>query len=135
MLMLIYLSTIFSLHKNLLGILETYLGYARASQTDQDTDIACLARLHLSGFCLLMLAHDEANIVLRESKVQEAIRCFFRYYLLLCYFLGHLLCGPVNRFPKGTCFMMIYVQYYEEIFITCEVVMFLVVSYFFCKLL
>ncbi|EMS53650.1 hypothetical protein TRIUR3_25313 [Triticum urartu] len=63
--------------QNLLGILETYLGYARASQTDQDTDIACLARLHLSGFCLLMLAHDEANIVLRESKVQEAIRCFF----------------------------------------------------------
>lgn len=64
--------------QNLLGILETYLGYARAPQTDQDTDIACLARLHLSGFCLLMLAHDEANIVLRESKVQEAIRCFFR---------------------------------------------------------
>ncbi|KAI4964275.1 hypothetical protein ZWY2020_006756 [Hordeum vulgare] len=80
----INLSAVFIRHgqyeaaQNLLGILETYLNYARASQTDQDTDMTCLARLHLSGFCLLMLAHDEANIVLRESKVQEAIRCFFR---------------------------------------------------------
>ncbi|CAM0946979.1 unnamed protein product [Alopecurus aequalis] len=64
--------------QNLLGIVETYLNYARASQADQDIDIACSARLHLNGFCLLMLAHDEANIVLRESKVHEAIRCFFR---------------------------------------------------------
>ncbi|XP_047080549.1 nuclear pore complex protein NUP160 [Lolium rigidum] len=64
--------------QNLLGILDTYLNYARASQTDQDTDIASSARLHLNGFCLLMLAHDEANIVLRESRVHEAIRCFFR---------------------------------------------------------
>ena len=76
---LINLFTLFSLQQNLLGILKTYLNYARASQTDQDTDIACSARLHLNGFCLLMLAHDEANIVLRESKVHEAITCFFRY--------------------------------------------------------
>lgn len=64
--------------ENLLGILETYWNNGRASQTDKDTDIASLARLHLNGFCLLMLAHDEANIVLKESKVHEAIRCFFR---------------------------------------------------------
>ncbi|KAL5211508.1 hypothetical protein ABZP36_022355 [Zizania latifolia] len=64
--------------QSLLGILETYLDYEKASQADQDKDLVCSACLHLSGFCLLMLAHDEANIVLRESKVHEAIRCFFR---------------------------------------------------------
>ncbi|KAG8069730.1 hypothetical protein GUJ93_ZPchr0006g40621 [Zizania palustris] len=64
--------------QSLLGIVETYLDYEKASQANQDKDLVCSACLHLSGFCLLMLAHDEANIVLRESKVHEAIRCFFR---------------------------------------------------------
>ncbi|TVU33474.1 hypothetical protein EJB05_25294, partial [Eragrostis curvula] len=63
---------------SLLGILETYLKYEKVSQSGQDADIACAAYLHLNGFCLLMLAHDESNIILRESKVHDAIRCFFR---------------------------------------------------------
>ncbi|CAD6251915.1 unnamed protein product [Miscanthus lutarioriparius] len=64
--------------QNLLGILETYLNNGKVSHTGQDADTACSAYLHLNGFCLLMLAHDEANIILRESKVHDAIRCFFR---------------------------------------------------------
>ncbi|CAL5060334.1 unnamed protein product [Urochloa decumbens] len=64
--------------QNLLGILETYLNNEKVSHTGQDADTACSAYLHLNGFCLLMLAHDEANTVLRESKVHDAIRCFFR---------------------------------------------------------
>ncbi|KAL6888651.1 hypothetical protein ACP4OV_009677 [Aristida adscensionis] len=64
--------------QSLLGILETYLNHENVSQAGQDTDIACSAYLHLNGFCLLKLAHDEANMVLRESKVHDAIRCFFR---------------------------------------------------------
>ncbi|XP_015689514.1 nuclear pore complex protein NUP160 [Oryza brachyantha] len=64
--------------QSLLGILETYINYEKASQVDRDTDLACSSCLHLNGFCLLLLAHDEANIVLKESKVHEAICCFFR---------------------------------------------------------
>ncbi|XP_062224093.1 nuclear pore complex protein NUP160-like isoform X2 [Phragmites australis] len=64
--------------QSLLGILETYLNHEKLSQAGQDADIAYSAYLHLNGFCLLMLAHDEANIILRESKVHDAIRCFFR---------------------------------------------------------
>lgn len=64
--------------QNLLGILETYLNNGKVSHTGQDADTACSAYLHLNGFCLLMIAHDEANIILRESKVHDAIRCFFR---------------------------------------------------------
>uniref|UniRef100_A0A0D9VC52 Uncharacterized protein n=1 Tax=Leersia perrieri TaxID=77586 RepID=A0A0D9VC52_9ORYZ len=64
--------------QSLLGILETHMNYEKASQADWDTDLACSSCLHLNGFCLLMLAHDEANIILKESKVREAIRCFFR---------------------------------------------------------
>uniref|UniRef100_A0A0A9CSN5 Uncharacterized protein n=1 Tax=Arundo donax TaxID=35708 RepID=A0A0A9CSN5_ARUDO len=62
--------------QSLLGILETYLNHV--SQAGQDADIVCSAYLHLNGFCLLMLAHDEANLILRESKAHDAIRCFFR---------------------------------------------------------
>ncbi|XP_062218182.1 nuclear pore complex protein NUP160-like isoform X2 [Phragmites australis] len=64
--------------QSLLGILETYLNHEEVSQAGQDADIACSAYLHLYGFCLLMLAYDEANLILRESKVHDAIRCFFR---------------------------------------------------------
>lgn len=64
--------------QNLLGILGTYLNYEKVSHAVQYADIAFSAYLHLNGFCLLMLAHDEANIILRESKVHDAIRCFFR---------------------------------------------------------
>uniref|UniRef100_A0A0E0G120 Uncharacterized protein n=1 Tax=Oryza nivara TaxID=4536 RepID=A0A0E0G120_ORYNI len=64
--------------QSLLGILDTHMNYVKASQADQDTDLARSSCLHLNGFCLLVLARDEANIVLKESKVHEAIRCFFR---------------------------------------------------------
>ncbi|KAJ1277864.1 hypothetical protein BS78_04G035900 [Paspalum vaginatum] len=64
--------------QNLLGILETYLNNGKVSHAVQDADNACSVYLHLNGFCLLMLAHDEANIILRESKVHDAIKCFFR---------------------------------------------------------
>ncbi|KAL6629816.1 hypothetical protein ACP70R_029581 [Stipagrostis hirtigluma subsp. patula] len=64
--------------QSLLGILETYLNHGNVSQAGQDADIACSAYLHLNGFCLLKLAYYEANIVLRESKVHDAIQCFFR---------------------------------------------------------
>ncbi|KAK3155994.1 hypothetical protein QOZ80_2AG0101430 [Eleusine coracana subsp. coracana] len=63
---------------SLLGIVETYLNHEKASQSGQDADIASAAYLHLNGFCLLTLAHDESNIALRESKVHDAIGCFFR---------------------------------------------------------
>uniref|UniRef100_A0A0D3F0K2 Uncharacterized protein n=1 Tax=Oryza barthii TaxID=65489 RepID=A0A0D3F0K2_9ORYZ len=64
--------------QGLLGILDTHMNYVKASQADKDTDLARSSCLHLNGFCLLVLACDEANIVLKESKVHEAIRCFFR---------------------------------------------------------
>uniref|UniRef100_A0A0D9YM82 Uncharacterized protein n=1 Tax=Oryza glumipatula TaxID=40148 RepID=A0A0D9YM82_9ORYZ len=64
--------------QSLLGILDIHMNYVKASQADQDTDLARSSCLHLNGFCLLVLARDEANIVLKESKVHEAIRCFFR---------------------------------------------------------
>uniref|UniRef100_A0A0E0JVF3 Uncharacterized protein n=1 Tax=Oryza punctata TaxID=4537 RepID=A0A0E0JVF3_ORYPU len=64
--------------QSLLRILETHMNYVKASQADWDTDLERSSCLHLNGFCLVVLAHDEANIVLKESKVHEAIRCFFR---------------------------------------------------------
>ncbi|WVZ77924.1 hypothetical protein U9M48_025718 [Paspalum notatum var. saurae] len=64
--------------QNLLRLLETYLNNEKVSHAVQDADNACSVYLHLNGFCLLMLAHDEANIILRESKVHDSIRCFFR---------------------------------------------------------
>nr|CAB3448831.1 unnamed protein product [Digitaria exilis] len=77
--------------QNLLGILETYLNNEKVSSVGKDADTVCSAYLHLNGFCLLMLAHDEANTVLRESKVHDAIRCFYRYYAFTmnCYTEPH----------------------------------------------
>jgi nuclear pore complex protein Nup160 len=63
--------------ENLLGIIDTYLRNKRASQTEQNSDSAWCARLHLRGFCLLMLANTELDSVLKDKKTRESIRCFF----------------------------------------------------------
>ncbi|KAJ4792289.1 Nuclear pore complex protein NUP160 [Rhynchospora pubera] len=64
--------------ENLLGIVDTYSRNKRASQREQVSDSEWCARLHLRGFCLLMLANAELDSGLKDQKTHESIRCFFR---------------------------------------------------------
>lgn len=65
--------------KNLYLIVETYSSKRKVSICAQTFDDDCCAHLHLLGFCLLMRAHGELHGVLKEQKVCEAVRCFFRW--------------------------------------------------------
>ncbi|XP_078175498.1 SUPPRESSOR OF AUXIN RESISTANCE1 [Carex rostrata] len=62
--------------ENLLGIIDAYSRNKRASQKEQDNEWC--ARLHLRGFCLLMLANTELDSGLKDQQIHESIRCFFR---------------------------------------------------------
>ncbi|KAJ1698216.1 hypothetical protein LUZ63_006728 [Rhynchospora breviuscula] len=64
--------------ENLLGIVDTYSRNKRASQREQGGDSEWCARLHLRGFCLLMLANTELDSGLKDQKTHESIRCLFR---------------------------------------------------------
>lgn len=64
--------------ENLFLIIDGYLSKRKVSFSDQTVDSDWCARLHLLGFCLLVRAHRELHGFLKEQKVCEAVRCFFR---------------------------------------------------------
>ncbi|XP_020089864.1 nuclear pore complex protein NUP160 isoform X3 [Ananas comosus] len=64
--------------KNLFDILDIYSRNEKVSQIPASNNVERYALSHLRGFCLLLLAHNELTEVLKERKMREAIRCFFR---------------------------------------------------------
>ncbi|KAJ6835656.1 nuclear pore complex protein NUP160 [Iris pallida] len=68
----------FEAAENLLLILDSYSSKRKASFSAQSGDGDWCARLHLLGFCFLVRAHNELHGVLKEQRIREAVRCFFR---------------------------------------------------------
>ncbi|XP_058086565.1 nuclear pore complex protein NUP160 isoform X2 [Magnolia sinica] len=64
--------------ENLLVIIDAHSCKEKASQSIQSSDGVWCACLHLLGFCLLVRAHNGSHGILKESKIREAVRCFFR---------------------------------------------------------
>ncbi|XXG76396.1 hypothetical protein AAC387_Pa08g0756 [Persea americana] len=62
----------------LLIIIDAYSRKEKISHSVQSTDREWCAHLHLLGFCLLVRAHCGSHGILKERKVREAVRCFFR---------------------------------------------------------
>lgn len=97
---LIFLFSVFSNFKYLLTIVEANSRREKVSRSIQDNDGDWCILHHLLGCCLLAQARYGFQGVLKEKKVCEAIRCFFRYLtihyatrmLLILYFLP-LMCS------------------------------------------
>ncbi|URE35061.1 Nucleoporin Nup120/160 [Musa troglodytarum] len=64
--------------ENLFVIVDGYSRSKKVSISAQTTDGEWCAHLHLLGFCLLVRAQSELQGVLKEQKLHEAVRCFFR---------------------------------------------------------
>ncbi|KAF9603749.1 hypothetical protein IFM89_037835 [Coptis chinensis] len=62
----------------LLGVSDAHSRKEKTSQSVQDSNGEWCIQLHLLGFCLLARAQRESQRFLREKKVREAVRCFFR---------------------------------------------------------
>lgn len=58
----------------------------KISESVQCVDGQLSTRLHLLGCCLLAQAHHKLHGMLKERKVCEAVRCFFRYLIFLFMF-------------------------------------------------
>ncbi|KAG6727322.1 hypothetical protein I3842_02G124200 [Carya illinoinensis] len=61
----------------LLTTVESHLRKEKTSQSIQDTDGRWCILHHLLGCCLLAQAQSVAHGVVKEKKVNEAVRCFF----------------------------------------------------------
>nr|XP_009417509.1 PREDICTED: nuclear pore complex protein NUP160 [Musa acuminata subsp. malaccensis]XP_018674063.1 PREDICTED: nuclear pore complex protein NUP160 [Musa acuminata subsp. malaccensis] len=64
--------------ESLFIIVDGYSRSKKVSISAQTTDGEWCAHLHLLGFCLLVRAQSELQGVLKEQKLHEAVRCFFR---------------------------------------------------------
>ncbi|XP_008801415.2 nuclear pore complex protein NUP160 [Phoenix dactylifera] len=64
--------------ENLFLIIDAHLSSRKSSQNAQSTDGEWCARLHLLGYCLLVRAKGRLHGTLKEQKISESIRCFFR---------------------------------------------------------
>ncbi|XP_059445417.1 nuclear pore complex protein NUP160 isoform X2 [Corylus avellana] len=62
----------------LLTTVEAHLRKEKTSQSIQDTDGRWCILHHLLGCCLLAQARSTSHGMLKEKKVNEAVRCFFR---------------------------------------------------------
>ncbi|KAE8022771.1 hypothetical protein FH972_008545 [Carpinus fangiana] len=62
----------------LLTTVDAHLRKEKTSQSIQDTDGRWSILHHLLGCCLLAQARSASHGMLKEKKVNEAIRCFFR---------------------------------------------------------
>ena len=83
----------FSFVKNVLLIIDAYLSKRKVSASAQSTDSGWSARLHLLGFCLLLQAQNGLHGPVKERKIHESVRCFFRYHVnhILCNCLLHVI--------------------------------------------
>ncbi|WOL19781.1 hypothetical protein Cni_G28583 [Canna indica] len=64
--------------ENLFVIIDGYSRSRKVALGAQPTDGDWCARLHLMGFCLLVRAQSGLQGVLKDQKIHEAVRCFFR---------------------------------------------------------
>lgn len=64
--------------EHLLTIVEAHLQKEKTSHGIQDTDGGWCLLHHLLGCCFLAQAHRGLHGILKERKVHEAVRCFFR---------------------------------------------------------
>ncbi|KAF5204861.1 Nuclear pore complex protein [Thalictrum thalictroides] len=64
--------------ENLFGVIDAHSRKERTSESAQDSDGEWCKYLHLLGFCLLARAQCELHGVVKERKIREAVRCFFR---------------------------------------------------------
>ncbi|KAM0939366.1 hypothetical protein DsansV1_C21g0169861 [Dioscorea sansibarensis] len=64
--------------ENVLLIIDAYLSKRKVSASAQSTDSGWSARLHLLGFCLLLQAQNGLHGPVKERKIHESVRCFFR---------------------------------------------------------
>lgn len=64
--------------ENLFLIIDAYSSKRKVNLTLQSMDGEWCAHLHLLGFCLLLRAQSGLHGALKEQKIHEAIRCFFR---------------------------------------------------------
>ncbi|CAA7392045.1 unnamed protein product [Spirodela intermedia] len=62
----------------LLGVADAHSKMKKESQSIQSTNDEWCACLHLLGFCLLVRAHTGSYGLMKEEKIREASRCFFR---------------------------------------------------------
>lgn len=53
------------------------------------------ARLHLLGFCLLARARTGLQNYAKETRIGEAIRCFFRFFIYS--FSDQYVCAPFSQ--------------------------------------
>lgn len=62
----------------LLSVVDEHSRKEKISESVQSVDGQLSTRLHLLGCCLLAQAHHKLHGMLKERKVCEAVRCFFR---------------------------------------------------------
>ncbi|KAJ0985190.1 hypothetical protein J5N97_003546 [Dioscorea zingiberensis] len=64
--------------ENVLLIIDAYLSRRKVTASSQSTDGGWSPRLHLLGFCLLLQAQNGLHGAVKEKKIHESVRCFFR---------------------------------------------------------
>ncbi|EXC04051.1 hypothetical protein L484_011031 [Morus notabilis] len=64
--------------EHLLGVVDTHSQKERILETIEDTNGRWCILQHLLGCCLLAQAHRGLNGKLKDRKLSEAVRCFFR---------------------------------------------------------
>uniref|UniRef100_A0A1D1Y398 Nuclear pore complex protein Nup160 n=3 Tax=Anthurium amnicola TaxID=1678845 RepID=A0A1D1Y398_9ARAE len=64
--------------ENLLIVAHAQSSKKKESQSSQCSNGEWCACLHLLGFCFLVRAHTMSHGVMKEEKIREAARCFFR---------------------------------------------------------
>lgn len=94
---------IFFFIKNLFLIIDTYSSKRKVHFSAQNFDSDQCTRLHLLGFCLLVRAHSELHGALKEQKVHEAVRCFFRCRALYIQLFVLYLFSPVAQSFEQCC--------------------------------